>query len=178
MAKSATERSRELRARRKAADKVAPDLSHHFLNTPFFRALKDDGNWSSVELCFDMMGFDPPVFDDDSGPRSRSGIVEDDGEVMGFDPHMGARDSLGRAENMVHLLLDAATELAGIINRHKLNEIEARIAEITQADLSAPAAKVQALEDIVTLKAIKARLDGKTFRRSFAEFSVKGNASN
>lgn len=177
MAKTATERSRELRARRKEAEKVAPDLSHDFIKTPFFEALERDGNWMNVLLSFDLMGMEWPSFDDDSGPKSRYGMVEDDGEAMGFDAHAGARNSLGRAENMVSLLLDAATELAAIINRHKLEEIDARIAEIEVADLSETAAKAKALEDIVTLKAIKARLDGKTFRRSFAEFSVKGNSS-
>lgn len=177
MAKSATERSRELRARRKEAEKVAPDLSHDFLRAPFFEALERDGNWSNVELAFDMMGLPAPEFYDDRGPQSFTGTVEEDGKDMDFDPYPGAHDSLGRAETLVNLLLDATNDLTSIINSYKLREINARIAEVERADLSVPADKAKALQDIVTLKAIKARLDGKTFRRSFAEFSVKGNVS-
>jgi len=86
-------------------------------------------------------------------------------------------DSIGRAESIISYLLAAVENLTFLVNEYKLEEIDARIAEIEAADLSDPAGKTKALQDIVTLKSIKARLDGKTFRRSFAEFSVKGNVS-
>lgn len=175
MALTPAEKQRRYRERQKLAQKAAPDLTANFLRTPFFEYVDGREEWG---MYFDMMGVEPPSFDDDSGPKSAWGEVEAGGVETGEDPYDAfSKDSLGRAESMVSLLLDAATALAHTINGYKLSEIDARIAELERADLSDPNAKAKALRDIVTLQGLKARLEGKTFRRSFAEISVKGSAS-
>jgi hypothetical protein len=171
MARSNTERARIFRERKREATKASPDLTHPFLKTPFFEYLAEDGNWSSVEMNFDLMGLRAPSFDDDSGPKSAGGEVEQ------YSPYEGSVGSIGRAEVMVGQLLDAAMELASIVNRYKLEEIDARIAEIEGADLSDPAVRMQALADIVQLNKIRVKLD-KEFRRSFREINVKGTPSD
>jgi hypothetical protein len=179
MAKSAAERKREQRERAKEAQKAARDLSTSYLRTPFFEAAA--GTLSSLDMYFDEMGIEMPSIDDDSAPFSLNGIFEEETakdpenfpDVYRFYP----KNSLGKAENWVAGMLNVVTELTSTINRYKLDEIDARIAEIEAADLSDPAVKAKALEDIVTLRRIKAGLDGKTFRRSFAEINVKGSGS-
>ncbi|SFZ83458.1 hypothetical protein SAMN02983003_1655 [Devosia enhydra] len=173
MAKTSTERSRELRAKRKAAQRAAPDLTTNYLRRTFFEAAA--GRLRELDFYWNSMGVEGPAFDDDRCPRSYDGAVEQIGSDV-WEAY--SRDSLGRAESIVSLLLDTASELAHAINEYKLDEISARIAEIEKADLSLPEVKARALSDIVTLQAIKERLEGKSFRRSFAEFSVKGNVSN
>lgn len=185
MALSSAERVRRHREKQKAeraaaqeverqAGRAAPDLASPFLKMPFSEyALEHDGNWSDFEMFFDMLGIDAPDYSDDTGPKSKQGIVEEYDQPYGDVPNT----SLGKAEVHLGLLLDAATYLATSINRYKLNEIDARIAEIERADLSDPKAKAKALQDIVTLQGIKSRLEGKTFRRSFAEISVKDSFS-
>ena len=179
MAKSAAERKREQREREKNAQKVAPDLTADFLRTPFFEAAA--GKLDGLSLYFDEMGIEMPNIDDDSAPRSLTGEMENDHardpERYGDVYRAFQKNSLGRAENWVAGMLNVVTELTSAINEYKLGEIAARIAEIEAADLSDPAVKAKALEDIVTLREIKARLDGKTFRRSFPEINVKGSSS-
>ncbi|WP_108460234.1 hypothetical protein [Devosia naphthalenivorans] len=175
MALTPAEKQKRYRERQKEARKAAPDLTANFLRTPFFEYVDGREEWG---MYFDMMGIDPPSFEDDSGPKSAWGEVEAGGEEAGEDPYGAySKDSLGRAESMVSLLLDAATALAHTINSYKLAEIDARVAEVEQADLSDPAARAKGLQDIVTLQGIRASLAGKTFRRSFAEISVKGSYS-
>jgi hypothetical protein len=171
------EKQKRYRERQKQAQKAAPDLATGYLRMPFYKWLGDGYERAELmELAYDLnaAGFELPEFDDDSGPSPfKGGLVDPDAEWHA--PYEGYSGSVGRAESMVHYLLAAAARLAGLVNDYKLEEINARIAEIQQADLSDPADKAKALADIVTLQGLKARLDGKTFRRSFAEFSVKGS---
>lgn len=180
MALSPAEKQKRYRQRQKQAERAAPDLAASYLSTPFFRWLGEGyerADWMEVGIDLNAAGFAMPDFDDDSGPQpAQGGPLELVGDW--WKPYEGySDDSIGRAESIINYLLAAANTLTFLVNKYKLEEIEARIAEIEKADLSDPAMKAKALEDIVALKAIKARLDGKTFRRSFAEFSVKGNVS-
>ena len=173
MALTPTEKQRRYRANLKQKLKAAPESTHRFLKQPFFEYLEHDGNWIEVEFSFDMMGVEPPVFDNDSGPKSISGSVEE--TALGFDhsPFDNHAGSIGRAEVMVGCLLDAAGELANIINSYKTEQINARIAELDQADLTKPAARKEALADIVRLTKIRERLT-KRVRFSIPEWKVKG----
>lgn len=56
---------------------------------------------------------------------------------------------------MVDCLMDAAVELAGIIQTYKRNAIAARRIEIEAADLSDPDTKREALETITRLSRIE-----------------------
>jgi len=168
MALTALERKRNQLQRQREAEEKLPDRTYPFLAIPFFKYLVDDPNWSGIEMAFDMMGLAAPSFDDDSGPKSGTGEPEE------FSPFEGYQGSIGRAEVMVGQLLDAATELAGIINIYKVAEITARLAELANSDLSDPAAKKQALADIVRLTKIRERLD-KRVRWNLPQWKVKGD---
>lgn len=114
------------RAKRASGLKTGDQAFAEIANkTPFFENFQKNANQSDFDLCFDLMGLEPPDFTDDSGPQSKNGIV--DHPEVEDDPYSGATGSLGRAEVMVGCLLDAATTLAGMIRQHKLGEINARI---------------------------------------------------
>ncbi|MCF6370967.1 hypothetical protein [Rhizobium halophilum] len=84
------------------------------------------------------------------------------------------RGSIGRAERIVGLLLDAAGALAGQINQYKTDEINARITELEQADLNDPDVRKQALADIVTLTKIRDQLQ-KQVRWTLPQWRVKSD---
>ncbi|GHA35031.1 hypothetical protein GCM10007989_33690 [Devosia pacifica] len=166
MALSNAEKVRRYRERKKAAKEAAPDLTANFIEGSFAEFV---GENYEFEEWIVASGFQLPncfaeevcTFDvDDLTERSQSG-----------------KPSLERMEFLAGVFLNAATELHEKINAFKLAEIEARIAEIEQTDLSDAEAKSKALKDIVALQGIKSSLEGKTFRRSFAEISVKGSYS-
>jgi hypothetical protein len=114
------------RAKRASGLKTGDQAFAEIANkTPFFENFQKNANQSDFDLCFDLMGLEPPDFTDDSGPQSKNGIV--DHPEVEDDPYSGATGSLGRAEVMVGCLLDAATSLAAMIKQHKLREIEARM---------------------------------------------------
>jgi hypothetical protein len=176
MALTPAEKQKRYRDRQKQAEKSATDLSHKFLRTPFYEAAAHD--LSDLDAYWDSIGIEGPWFQDDSGPKTLLGGYERTAEDNGVESFEGVpKNSLGRAEVMVNTLLDIAMLTAAAISEYKLAEVNARILEIERADLSDPVAKTKALDDIVTLKAIRAQLEGKTFRRSFPEFSVKGSWS-
>lgn len=176
MALTPAEKQKRYRERQKQAEKSAADLSHEFLRTPFVEAAAYE--LSQLDQFWDIIGIEGPVFEDDSGPKSLLGDYELTAAANGSEAFEGVpRNSLGRAEVMVNTLLDIAMLTAAAIKEYKLKEISARIAEIEEADLSDQDAKAKALNDIVVLRTIRSHLEGKTFRRSFSEFSVKGTAS-
>lgn len=176
MALSNAEKVKRYRERKKAAQKAAPDLTKDFIKgklSAFQSAQFQPGYGDAFEFVEHLV----PV-----GLEFPNGFFDerhtyDVDDLVGAEISMSGAPLLERMEALAGLFLDAATELYATINEFKLAEIDARIAEIEQADLSAPQAKAKALQDIVTLQGIKAKLEGKTFRRSFAEISVKGSYS-
>lgn len=166
-AKTALERKQAQLAREAEERRQMPDASYPFLHTPFFEYLENDPNWTNVEQNFDLMGLPAPVFDDDTGPSSQSGQFDEE------DVYAGYAGSIGRAEVMVGQLLDAAAELASIINRYKLREIEARTAELKQSALGDPAQREDAIDQAVRLSRLRDHLE-KRVRRTLPEWSLKG----
>ncbi|WP_165351268.1 hypothetical protein, partial [Ciceribacter ferrooxidans] len=74
-------------------------------------------------------------------------------------PHHAALfKSMGRADVFVGLLLEAATVLARRVNEFKLKEIGERIQEIEASEWTDPAAKKQALSDMVRLTKMRDQL--------------------
>ncbi|WP_282048353.1 hypothetical protein [Sulfitobacter mediterraneus] len=134
----------------------------HFYEEPFFKAIERDANWSDAEIALDCAGYDAPLFEDDSGPKSASGEIEqgyDDAE----EPHFGgACTSLERAEIMVGCFIDAAATLARIINQYKRGEIAQRLKELEALDMSNPEERKQILSDIMTLTRALEELNKKT----------------
>lgn len=162
--KTPADYQREYRERKKERLRLAGDPTDAITKVPFNEYLPEDGNWSSVAYALEWAGINSdgiPQFETDDDP----GYLEGDSE-----PNRG---SIGRAERMVGCLLDAATELAGIIARYKRKEIADRIHEIETGDLSDPATRKQALHDIVRLKKMLDQLD-KQVRRTLPQWEVKG----
>ena len=138
---------------------------------PFFEAFQDDGNASNVDISLDCAGIEPVAFEDDGGPKSFSGQIEQGASESGQVAYEGATNSLGRAEVMVGCLIDAAAELAGIINTYKRKEIRTRIAEIEQSDLTDPVERKAALAQIVRLNRLMDQID-KQVRWTFKQWKI------
>ncbi|ASP68312.1 hypothetical protein [Sinorhizobium meliloti] len=150
MAKSAAEYQRAYRERKAEQAKLAGDPSDQIADRRFFEYVSDDGNYQEVLNYLEWAGINPdavPHFDTDDDPEHDP---ENDGPYRG---------SIGRAERMVGMLLDAASELAAIINRYKRKEISDQIEEIETSDLSDPDARKQALADIVRLQKMLDQLE-------------------
>ena len=153
-----------------------PDTRHDasLFRRPFFEAFEDDGNASNVDISLDIAGIEPVVFSDDSGPKSSTGQIEQMANESGEEAYQGAHNSLGRAEVMVGCLIDAAAELASIINTYKRKEIRQRIAEIEESDLSDPVARKAALAQMVRLNRLMDQLD-KQVRWTFKQWKIEEN---
>lgn len=148
MAKTSTERMRELRARQKAeakAERLKPTpVLNPLISKPsrsfavFMKEreanfmLPENLHWVGIEIEADLTQ-DQPKLD-------RAG----DWQEMGLEV-----DSLTVATAMAEILIDAAKELSGLINAYKLEEIE------RQMQNASPVKKEQ-------LEALKKRLTRKT----------------
>ena len=163
MAMSNAEKVRAFRARekqKKAAQARKPQahvLADVFVS-PFFEYSGRNANIDDFDQMFDMMGLQAPAFDDDSGPKSESGIFEANPELRESIYPDSAR-SLDRAELMIGCLLDAAATMAGIVRSYKRREIDARIDEVASGDLSNPDSKQTAVARIVALTKMREQLD-------------------
>ena len=138
---------------------------------PFFEAVATNDNFQSVEIALDCAGIEPLQFEDDCGPRSFTGLIEQAASDGGSEAYPGAHNSLGRAEVIVGCLIDGAAELAGIINTYKRKEITARIAEIEESDLADPVKRKAALSQIMRLTKQMDRLD-KEIRWTFKQWKI------
>ena len=152
MAMSPKERKQKQLEREREEQKVLPDSTYPYLRTPLHEHPVFDANISSVDLVFELMGIDPPVFEDDRGPAEFAHdacfSTDDDKEAT----FAGRKGAVGRAECMIHFLLDATMELSEIINRYKLNELDDRLKEIDAMDLSDPGERKRALEAVVQIE--------------------------
>ena len=172
MALSAKERKQKQLEREQHARARMRDATYPYLKTPFFEHLERDGNWSSVELCFDLLGIDPPVFDDDRGPEDFANdacFSTDEERVEAF---QCSEKSIGRAEVMVDMLQDAAMELSSIINRFKKSELQKRREELEKSDLSEPNRRVDAFETAGEIAKLQDELS-KNVRRTSPVWRVK-----
>ena len=164
MAMTALERTRRSLAKKAQLQKLAGDPSDKIATRRFHEYLPDDPEWNEVQTYLEWAGIKPdaiPTFDTDNDP---------DHDPVSDGPYRG---SIGRAERMVGCLLDAASELAGIINRYKREEIDRAIARLESADLSDAEKRKQALEDVVRLTRYRDQLD-KQVRWSLPQWRVTG----
>jgi hypothetical protein len=120
-------------------------------------------HWNDVTIYLEWIGVEQVPDYTADGDTDPDWSEETDG------PYRGA---LGRAERMVGYYLDAADTLAHWINRYKQDEINARINELEQVDFSDPAAKKQALADIVRLTKYRDQLQ-KHVRWSLPQWEIK-----
>jgi hypothetical protein len=132
------------------------------------------GGFSDFAQCFDTAGMEAPDIEDDSDPKSLSGEIErsfeDEPERS---PYSRGGGSLAKGEIMVGCLIDAASELARIINEYKRSQINGRIQEIENSDLSDRSAKKAALAEAVRLQKMLEQLD-KQVRWTFPQWKVAG----
>lgn len=154
--------------------KFADDKAVAEMRSPFFEYFDNHGEQEVFTCCMDTAGIEPPDFSDDSAPKSATGevekIFEDNPEASVYH---GRTNSLARAEIMVGQLIDAAASLARIVNDYKRDEIDARITEIEQLDLSDAEAKKKAFADMARLKKMRDQLD-KQVRWTFPQWKVTG----
>lgn len=177
MAMSNAEKVRRYRERKKAAHEAAPDLTIEFVKGKLSKFIHAQSR-SSYADAFEFIENAVPLgleFPEGFFNERHTYDVDD---LVGGESSLSGKSLLVRMEALAGLFLDAASELHRTINNFKLEQIDARISEIEGADLSDAKAKARALQDIVMLQGIKSNLEGKTFRRSFAEISVKGSASD
>jgi hypothetical protein len=169
----AQRRWRERQKQKRQEELKLPDAKAEakLFQRPFFEALHESPNWTNVEISFDCMGLEAPQFDDDSGPKSFTGMIEQGFLEAGEEPFRGATNSLARAEVIAGNLIDAAVELIGIINTYKRKEIQQRIAEIEKSDLTDPAVRKAALAQIVRLSKLLDQL-GKQIRWPFKQWKT------
>lgn len=170
MRKTWAEYKREQRKRKAEAEaeaaRLAGDPTDAIAKRKFSEYIADDFDsfQSEVHYLLEWAGINPdalPAFTNDDDP-------EHDPESDG--PYRG---SIGRAERMASLLIDAGSNLANLINDYKRKEIAARIHEIETSDLSNPDIRKQAQADIVRLKKMLGQL-GKQVRRTFPQWRVTG----
>lgn len=175
MALTNAEKVKRYRERQKAkkvgALKAAEGAGATF-RKPFFVHYQRHGG--TIEEILDIANMEPPNIVDDSDPHSRTGWIEESFQNTPEEsPYFNAKGSLAQAEIAVGCLISAAVELAGLVNDHKREEIDARIAEIEQSDLSDPAAKKRAFADIARLKKMRDQLS-KQVRWTFPQWKVTG----
>lgn len=176
MALTNAEIQRRWRERRKAKKMEAlkgAEPSETIFREPFFERYQRSGG--SVAEILDIANMEPPTIEDDSDPHSRTGWIEESFIDNPEDsPYFNAKGSLARAEIAVGCLISAAVELADLVNDYKRGEIEARITELEESNLSDPAIKKKAFADMARLKKMRDQLD-KQVRWTFPQWKVTGD---
>jgi hypothetical protein len=165
MALTPAEKQRRYRERKEKQARSRAHLTDSFLKTPFDEWVNEVW-FSDVMIDFDLLGIENPPYE---FPAKGD-----------FDPFWKAeweegpnRGAIGAAERMVGVLADAAMTLARNINKYKLEEISARMAEIEHSDLSDPKTKKQALAEIARLSKYRDELS-KSVRWNFPQWEIKG----
>ncbi|MBM1688821.1 hypothetical protein [Sulfitobacter geojensis] len=167
MAKTSTERMREKKEREEAAHRAAEDSAHPYFKETFSEFLSHESNYSNVEIALGLAGIEAPLIENEQGPEVFA--LED--VIAGVEnPFPGASGAIGRAEITIDCLIDAAMELAIVVQNYKRQEIEARLKELENSDT---ADRATAMKEAVKLNKILDQLD-KQVRRSFPQWKVTG----
>lgn len=149
MAMTPLERKKKSLARKAAEARRAGDPTDELAEKRFYEYLAEDQrHWGMAVANLEIAGLTVPEFADDSDDEWSAEIYDE--------PFRG---SIGRAERMVGLLLDAAIDCASAIKAYKCQLIDAAIAKIEQSDLTDPDARKQALAEIVHLNKLRDQLD-------------------
>lgn len=157
MVLSPAEKQKAYRQRKKDAKKKASDIAMRHLSRTFSQYVEETDNLSDFELCLAIAGIEAPSFEDERGPEE---FVLNDAMHNVENPFSGTEGAIGRAEVIIGSLLDAAMELATVVNRYKRDEIEARLRELEGNDCSDP---VAATQEIAMLRRVRDQL-GKQVR--------------
>ncbi|WP_026759186.1 hypothetical protein [Sediminimonas qiaohouensis] len=172
MAMTPAERKKAQREREREASLVAPESTKPYLKRLFSEAWEESAQSSDFALPLELAGIEPPTFEDERNPEE----VSRDNEATGIgsegyeDVFVGYDGAIGRAEVTIGSLLDAAQELAGIVNRYKREEIKARLAELENSETIDRATMIN---EAVKLNKILDLLD-KRDRRDLPRWRVTG----
>ncbi|OQM74704.1 hypothetical protein [Manganibacter manganicus] len=166
MAKTPAEYQRAYRERKAEAAKLAGDPTDKIARQKFSEYIADnlDSFQSEVHYLLEWAGIKPdalPTFETDNDPEYDA---ESDGPYRG---------SIGRAERMAALLIDAGSNLANFVNRYKRKEITDRIREIENTDFHDHFVKSEAFKEHARLQKMLDQLD-KQVRRPFPQWKVTG----
>ena len=144
MALSAKERKRRQMERQREQLEEMSDSTYPFLRQPFCNYLEEEPEWTNVDMCFDLLGINAPMIEDDRGPKefAAPGVFDEETLEAQFGRYPG---SIGRAEMMIGILLDAVANMAFVVNTYKKEELRKRLAEIEEGDFADPASRKQAL---------------------------------
>ena len=170
MPQTHAERQRAYKARQKLNEQRASLQLSDVYKRPFFE-FYNERDQSELAIPLAWAGIPAPAFLDDRGPEHF--VPEHAIEGLMGELFADATNSLGRAENMVGCLLDAAIAVAEKVNAYKRAEIKTRLAELEEADLSLPAAKKAALKEASRLNKMLDQLD-KQVRWAFPAWKVTG----
>ncbi|SKA16722.1 hypothetical protein [Consotaella salsifontis] len=170
MVMTSAERQRKRRERIAREQKAMPDEAAPYIRRPFseFFWLHDGEHiegWQSAEEMCAYAGIELPWFRTEDWPEF------DTYDLSSAD--IENRGSISKAELLVGALHEALDVLTQKINAFKREEIEARIKELEESDLSDPSEKKRALREIVRLNKIKDQL-GKRVRLEHPVTEVKG----
>jgi hypothetical protein len=164
MAMTDAEKKRAQRERQEAAKRKSADSSYPYLKQPFSEYPGLDGNYSNVEIALGLIGVVAPEIEDERDPDA----FALDEVVAGVEnPFPGAKGAIGRAEVMIECYLDAAMELASIVNTYKRSEVNARLQELEQMEN----AGAEAIAEGVKLNKILDALE-KNVRRQIPNWKV------
>jgi len=147
--------------------KAGGDASSSLLRIPFSEYAQSAANLSDYELPLALIGLEAPAFDDERGPLE---FAFEEAIHNVDDPFAGAEGAIGHAEVTIGCLIDAATTLAGVVNRYKQQEIKNRLAELEDPDRTD---RATALKEAVKLNKILSQLE-KQVRWTFPQWKVMG----
>ncbi len=165
MALTQTEKQRRYRDRLKQKDAEYDRLlSQQLFRGAFsdFLKSKGQGGYTGNEVA---LGENWSDFSDDAGFEPLPGEDDEDAATI--------NNSLLKADRMIDVLQDLLENVIADINEYKRYEIDARIAEIEQADLSDTEARKKAFADMARLKKMRDQLD-KQVRWTFPQWKVTG----
>ncbi|MEQ8899272.1 MAG: hypothetical protein RID23_19495 [Roseovarius sp.] len=167
MNSTSAERMRRKREREVAEHRAAPDSTLPYLRETFSDFLEREGNYQNVEIALGLAGFEAPLIDDERDPEAFA--LEE--AVAGVDnPFPGSKGALGRAQVIIECLIDAASELANVVNNYEREQLEARLAELESSDTTD---KATAINEAVKLNKMLDLLN-KRVRKDFPQWKVTG----
>lgn len=167
MALTPAEKQKAYRERELAERRAAPDSALPYLRETFSEFLEREGNYQNVEIALGLAGFEAPLIDDERDPEACA--LEE--AVAGVEnPFPGSKGALGRAQVIIECLIDAANELANVVNNYEREQLEARLAELESSDTTD---RATAISEAVKLNKMLDLLN-KRVRKDFPQWKVTG----
>ncbi|MEQ8400511.1 MAG: hypothetical protein RIE24_03615 [Silicimonas sp.] len=167
MALTPAEKQKAYRERELAERRAAPDSAYPYLRETFSEFLEREGNYQNVEIALGLAGFEAPLIDDERDPEAFA--LEE--VIAGVDnPFPGSKGALGRAQVIIECLIDAASELANVVNNYEREQLKARLAELGSSDTTD---RTTAIDEAVKLNKMLDLLK-KRVRKDFPQWKVTG----